>query len=109
MKLSLAIAAVFVARSTANAFITPATNMPVAFQSRESTAQDMSKGIADELGTPCEDECAMDHYPNLPKSVHPGVVTGQAMIDLLNHAKENGKNSHSIWETAFFIVLNFSE
>lgn len=90
MKLSLAIAAVFVARSTANAFITPATNMPVAFQSRESTAQDMSKGIADELGTPCEDECAMDHYPNLPKSVHPGVVTGQAMIDLLNHAKENG-------------------
>ena len=29
-------------------------------------------------------------YANLPSSVHPGVVTGQAMLDLLNHAKENG-------------------
>jgi len=47
-------------------------------------------GMAEELGTPCEDECAMESYPNLPSSVHPGVVTGQAMVDLLNHAKENG-------------------
>lgn len=46
--------------------------------------------IAEELGTPCEDECALKSYPNMPESVHPGVVTGQAMIDLLNHAKENG-------------------
>ena len=29
-------------------------------------------------------------FPNLPASVHPGVVTGQAMLDLINHAKENG-------------------
>ena len=29
-------------------------------------------------------------YPNLPSSVHAGVVTGQALLDLLNHAKENG-------------------
>ena len=47
--------------------------------------------IADEFGIPCTDECALESYPSLPKSVHPGVVTGQAMIDLLNHAKENGK------------------
>ena len=47
--------------------------------------------IAEELGTPCEDECALKSYPNMPESVHPGVVTGQAMIDLLNHAKENGE------------------
>lgn len=26
----------------------------------------------------------------LPPSVHAGVVTGQAQVDLLNHAKENG-------------------
>ena len=46
--------------------------------------------ISEELGTPCEDECAMDSFPNMPASVHPGVVTGQAMLDLLDHAKENG-------------------
>lgn len=44
-----------------------------------------------ELGTPCEDECALESFPNLPESVHPGVLSGQAMMDLLNHAKENGK------------------
>ena len=43
-----------------------------------------------ELGTPCEDECALESFPNLPESVHPGVLSGQAMMDLLNHAKENG-------------------
>jgi len=49
----------------------------------------MSK-MADDLGIPCEDECAMDSYPKLPESVHPGVLSGQAMVDLLDHAKENG-------------------
>lgn len=27
---------------------------------------------------------------SLPASVKPGVVTGQALVDLLDHAKENG-------------------
>jgi len=45
---------------------------------------------ADDAGIPCVDECAIEAYPNLPASVHPGVVTGQALIDLLEHAKENG-------------------
>lgn len=45
---------------------------------------------AEEMGIPCEDECALGTFPNLPDSVHPGVVTGQAMVDLLDHAKENG-------------------
>ncbi|GAX16376.1 fructose-bisphosphate aldolase, class II [Fistulifera solaris] len=43
-----------------------------------------------ELGTPCEDECALESFPNLPESVHPGVLSGKAMMDLLRHAKENG-------------------
>mmetsp|Transcript_828 Transcript_828/g.1594 ORF Transcript_828/g.1594 Transcript_828/m.1594 type:complete len:470 (-) Transcript_828:180-1589(-) len=30
------------------------------------------------------------HFPNLPKTVHPGVLSGQALVDLLDHAKENG-------------------
>ena len=50
----------------------------------------LKETISEELGTPCEDECAMDSFPNMPASVHPGVVTGQAMLDLLDHAKENG-------------------
>jgi len=47
-------------------------------------------GSAAELGIPCEDECALESFPNLPESVHPGVLSGQAQVDLLNHAKENG-------------------
>ena len=47
--------------------------------------------IAEELNLPCDEECSLKSFPNLPESVHPGVVTGQAMVDLLNHAKENGK------------------
>jgi len=46
--------------------------------------------MSEELGIPCEDECANPGYPNLPDSVHPGVLSGQAQVDLLNHAKENG-------------------
>lgn len=48
-------------------------------------------GSSAELGLPCEDECAIVSFPNLPPSVHPGVLSGQAQIDLLNHAKENGE------------------
>ncbi|CAL1141493.1 unnamed protein product [Cladocopium goreaui] len=29
-------------------------------------------------------------FPKMPESVHPGVVSGKALVDLLNHAKENG-------------------
>ena len=29
-------------------------------------------------------------YPNLPASVHPGVLTGQSVMDLLNDAKMRG-------------------
>jgi len=59
---------------------------------RETAADEKTKegGISAELGIPCEDECALACYPNLPESVHPGVLSGQAQLDLLNHAKENG-------------------
>ena len=46
--------------------------------------------IAVHRGIPCVGECALGSYPNLPESVHPGVVTGQALVDLLNDAKEKG-------------------
>jgi len=45
--------------------------------------------MSDDIGVPCEEECALDSFPNMPLSVNPGVVTGQALLDLLNHAKEN--------------------
>ena len=43
---------------------------------------------ATDMGLPCKDECAVGKYPKMPPSVHPGVVTGQALVDLLAHAKE---------------------
>jgi len=46
-------------------------------------------GVAEDLGLPCEDECALDAYPNLPDSVHPGVLSGKALTDLLDHARDN--------------------
>merc|ERR1719238_2424710 len=45
---------------------------------------------SDEMGIPCVGECALAAYPKLPESVHPGVVTGQAMFDLLEDAKAKG-------------------
>ena len=58
---------------------------------RETAEKTKSSGsVAEELGIPCEDECAIGSFPNLPESVHPGVLSGQAQMDLLNHAKENG-------------------
>jgi len=50
----------------------------------------MTGTTAEDLGIPCIGECDLPSYPKLPPSVYPGVLTGQAMTDLLNHAKENG-------------------
>jgi fructose-bisphosphate aldolase class II len=47
-------------------------------------------GVADELGIPCEGECTISKYPNLPESVHPGVLSGRALMDLLQDAKAKG-------------------
>ena len=94
MKISTSILSSFIVGSiTANAFA-PTNVAPIAFQGR--TASDvtsetaLSMSMSEELGIPCEDECANPSYPNLPDSVHPGVLSGQAQVDLLNHAKENG-------------------
>lgn len=43
--------------------------------------------FAEDVGIP---SAAVGQFPNLPETVHPGVNTGQAMIDLLDHAKANG-------------------
>ena len=46
--------------------------------------------FAEDAGIPCLGECALNAYPKLPDSVHPGVVTGQALMDLLDDAKQKG-------------------
>jgi hypothetical protein len=61
-----------------------------AFSARATTKH---HSISEELGLPCEDECAAGSFPNLPDSIHPGVLSGRAQMDLLNHAKANGKLS----------------
>jgi len=82
---------VFVATSLF--FIAQCAAFAPAFRPRPTTTvHDKAGGVADELGIPCEDECAIEKFPNLPASVHPGVLSGKPMMDLLNHAKENGKN-----------------
>lgn len=48
-------------------------------------------GMSKDIGIPCQDECALPSYPNLPETIHPGVLSGQAQLDLLKHAKENGR------------------
>jgi len=50
----------------------------------------MKGGMSDDIGIPCEGECALESFPNLPPSVHPGVLSGKPMMDLLQHAKDNG-------------------
>ena len=80
MKLSFSLATLF--------FATQAAAFAPGFQPRSTVSV---RGTADDLGIPCEDECAIEKYPNLPESIHPGVLTGQAQMDLLQHAKENGK------------------
>ena len=37
---------------------------------------------SDEMGIPCVGECALGSYPKMPESVHPGVLTGDALMDL---------------------------
>ncbi len=82
MKFSLAVFLASTASSVyVNAFAPSASG-------RASVA--MKGGMSDDIGIPCEDECALESFPNLPESVHPGVVSGQAMVDLLQHAKDNG-------------------
>jgi hypothetical protein len=65
----------------------------VAFASTCSSSSSCTalSGSAGELGLPCEAECAISKYPNMPESVHPGVLSGQAVIDLLEDAKKKGK------------------
>ena len=93
MKLSSALLAVALAGSTAAFTVGPAARSSVITSTSSVTASStrLYEKMAVELGTPCEDECALDSYPKMPDSVHPGVNTGQSMVDLLNHAKENGK------------------
>jgi len=47
--------------------------------------------FSEDIGLPCGpgDECSIPSYPKLPASVHPGVVTGKALQDLLQYAQDN--------------------
>jgi fructose-bisphosphate aldolase class II len=45
--------------------------------------------VTEEFGVPNAPDY-VSVYPNMPASVHPGVVTGQALVDLLNDAKARG-------------------
>ena len=94
MKIAASIFSAFIAGTmNASAFVAPHSQATVAFTRSSDVAIKAStslKAMSDELDIPCEDDCAMESYPDLPDSVHPGVLSGQAMVDLLDHAKANG-------------------
>jgi len=54
-----------------------------------TTKTSLKGQVSEELGLPCEDECALESYPNMPESVHPGVLSGKSLQDLIEHAREN--------------------
>jgi hypothetical protein len=95
MKIAASIFTAFIAGTmNASAFVSPHAQNSVAFTRSSGAvsakAQTSLKSMSDELDIPCDDDCAVDSYPDLPESVHPGVLSGQAMVDLLDHAKANG-------------------
>jgi len=89
MRFTETLSLLIAATATANAFVLPQT-VPLAFRASKSASGSAVNSVTEEFDLPCDDDCAIDRYPNLPDSIHPGVLTGQAMVDLLNHAKENG-------------------
>lgn len=91
MRLSTAALALPFLAATTSAFSTQRSFAVTKGSSVASNKNVVLRDTAADLGLPCEDECALQSFPKMPPSVHPGVVTGEAMLDLLNHAKENGE------------------
>jgi fructose-bisphosphate aldolase class II len=92
MKIVIALFATIVAADAFTSSVRKSARVPSISASTEATTGiPLKEKIAEELGLPCEEECGMDSYPNMPPSVHPGVVTGQALVDLLNDAKTRGE------------------
>jgi hypothetical protein len=75
---------------------TQAASASALFSTKQVQTKRREGGVADELGIPCEGECEISRYPNLPDSVHPGVLSGQALIDLLQDAKTKGTPTVSL-------------
>jgi fructose-bisphosphate aldolase, class II len=90
MKFCFAALCLSSAWSMTGAFV-PASSSSTTTKNYKSPFAALKGGMSDDVGIPCEEDCAIDKYPNLPESIHPGVLSGKAMMDLLNHAKENGR------------------
>jgi len=96
MKFATASSLVLLASYGTNAFVTPTKGVVGKFGvNNVASKSDLAMGtMADELGLPCTDIPA---FPKLPASVHPGVLSGQAMMDLLADAKEKGKKKDNLY------------
>ena len=97
--LTMAVATIAIASKNVRAF---SVALNKAFVPVKSSLNSNVGGMSDELGIPCEEECALEAYPNLPATVHPGVLSGQAMLDLLEDAKTKG-------ESFFKKMVNYQE
>ena len=74
--------------------------------SQEDLHQVILLGLAaDDMGIPCEGECAIGEYPKMPASVHPGVLTGQVHEGLArqgSHRAMCARSLHRANPLAFF-------
>jgi fructose-bisphosphate aldolase, class II len=77
-------------RAPSTAGTAAAASASALFSTKQVETKRREGGVAGELGLPCEGECEISRYPNLPDSVHPGVLSGKALIDLLQDAKSKG-------------------
>ena len=59
--------------------------------------------FSEDLGIPCEGDCEAV-YSKLPSSVKPGVVTGQALVDLLDYAKARRPDQPAHQLSACFVL-----
>jgi len=94
MKLSLGSILTFLVIQQSDAFapaFRPARAVSFTTLGSTTTKQTTEGRLSTDLGIPCEAECALQKFPNLPDSVHPGVLSGKAMMDLLKHAKDHGE------------------
>jgi len=76
------------------AFVSSYTTFKIhkSFSTSASSSSSTSSlfNVASDLNIPCGEECALDQFPSMPPSIHPGVLSGDGLMDLMADAKARG-------------------
>ena len=80
--------------SSVKAFVSSYTTFKIhkSFSTSASSSSSTSSlfNVASDLNIPCGEECALDQFPSMPPSIHPGVLSGDGLMDLMADAKARG-------------------